>query len=232
MGKLIHETAGRVERRLLLLLLLFFEAARRNWSASKTVVEAIGFRGKVVAGLEQALVSDAVRRLLLFFVGERKIGCGGEFSIENAAAVRVLMELLFRCINVVGRTDAAGGAVVVADVARTLELVQAHQLPHQADVFVVEIIVQAVAGRARHHRVVVEPWNEHVSGWVVVEQSGRQDGWVGVLLFFDFLDFGRTTQPRAISVPRTPWPPHLAFAERWRRGRRCFHQLVPVLFAH
>lgn len=50
MGKLIHETAGRVERRLLLLLLLF-EAARRNWSASKTVVEAIGFRGKVVAGL-------------------------------------------------------------------------------------------------------------------------------------------------------------------------------------
>lgn len=49
MGKLIHETAGRVERRLL--LLLFFEAARRNWSASKTVVEAIGFRWKVVAGL-------------------------------------------------------------------------------------------------------------------------------------------------------------------------------------
>lgn len=148
MGKLIHETTGRVERRLLLLLLLLFEAARRNWSASKTVVEAIGFRGKVVAGLEQALVSDAVRRLLLFFVGERKIGCGGEFSIENsaAAAVRVLMELLFRCINVVGRTDAAGGAVVVADVARTLKLVQAHQLPHQADVFVVEIIVQAVAG--------------------------------------------------------------------------------------
>lgn len=181
-------------------------------------------------------MSDAVRRLLLFFVRERKIGCGGELSIENAAAataVRVLMELLFRCIYVVGCTDAVGGAVVVmADVARTLELVQTHQFPHQADVFVVEIIVQAVTGRARHHRVVVEPWNEHVSGWVVVEQSGRQDGRVGVLLFFDFLDFGRTTQPRAISVPRTPWPPHLAFAERRGRGRRCFHQLVPVLFAH
>lgn len=114
-------------------------------------------------------MSDAVRRLLLFFVGERKIGCGGELSIENA--VRVLMELLFRCIYVVvGCTDAVGIAVVVmAYVARTLELVQTHQFPHQADVFVIEIIVQAVTWRSHHHRVVVQSWNEHVSGWVVVE---------------------------------------------------------------
>lgn len=139
MGKLIHrKTAGRVERRLLLLLkllLLLFEASRRNWTVSKTIVEAFGFRLKLVAGLEEAFVSSAVRRLL-FLVGKRKVCCVvGELSIEHA--VRVLMEL-FRCIHVVvRRSNAVGVVIVVVHVARTLELVQIHQLSHQTHVFVV-----------------------------------------------------------------------------------------------
>lgn len=140
MGELIHETAGREERRLLLLLmvlllvLLLLEAASRNWNASKTIVETIALRRKVVAGLQQAFVPNAVRRLL-FLVWKWEICCVGEFSIENAA-IRVLMKL-FRCIHIVVRRTDAIAVVVVAHVTRTLELVQIHQLSHQADVFVI-----------------------------------------------------------------------------------------------
>lgn len=131
MGELIHETAGRVKRRRLLLLLLLFKATRRNWIASKTIVEDIGFRWKLIAGLQETFMANAIcRLLLLFLVGKWKICWIGKFCIENA--IRVLMEL-FRCIHVVVRsTDAVGAVVVivVAHVTRTLELVQIHQLSH------------------------------------------------------------------------------------------------------
>lgn len=243
MRELIHESTGRVKRCLLLLmllLLLLFEGGRRsqNWSASKTIVETFGFRCKLVAGLEKAFVlSDAIRHrnlLLLLVEWKRKTCRVGEFSIENA--VRVLMEL-FRCIHVVVRrtADAIGVAVVVvAHVAGTLKLVHIHQLSHEPDIFVVEIIVQAVVGRSRHYRLVmVESRDEHAAGRIVVKQHRGQDGWVCVLLVvLDLFDFGRTTEPRAISVPRTTRSSHLSLAQ-WRCRRwRCFHQLVPVLFAN